>query len=147
MGHFSCLVIPTLIFKISLSRWALLAIIDWDGVCSEPGVLAPCGYPDWLTRDWDPMIYDYFGSGSRFENSPEELAKYRQEYLRVEGDLISKRHTSHLDELDITLTRQSLVVDNVHIAAINFVYNLPIVLKIFKEITRLVAPEVLQAME
>ncbi|ERF69665.1 hypothetical protein EPUS_03657 [Endocarpon pusillum Z07020] len=92
-------------------------------------------------------MYGYFTNGSQFENSPEELAKYRQEYLRVVKALGSNNDGTGPEEVDVTLTRQSLVMKSICIAAGNFVSTWPIVGKVFKEIARLVGPEAYQETE
>jgi Phosphotransferase enzyme family len=125
----------------------LRALIDWDGVCSIPRALGPESYPKWLTRDWDPLTYGYFTHGGTVENSPEELANYRLEYLRMIKGLKSTKNAAEPLEADVTLTRQSLVVDNIRIAASTFGFTLNIVEKVFKEITRLMSPETFQEME
>ena len=58
------------------------AIIDWDGVCIETRVSAFARYPSWITRDWDPVMYDYGDDeeGERKEDSPAQLLSYRQAY-------------------------------------------------------------------
>ena len=142
-------VILTSIFRTLLTQIneALRAIIDWDGMCSEPRVIAPEACPGWLTRDWDPLVHGYFTSGSQFENSPEELEKYRQEYLRIVKALKSNKDGTEPEEVDVTLTRQSLVVENICIAARNWVCTRQIVEKAFKEIACLVAPESYQEIE
>jgi serine/threonine protein kinase len=126
---------------------ALRAIIDWDGVCAEPKCLGPESYPGWLTRDWDPAMYGYFRKGCLREDSPEELTRYRHEYLRIVEDLKRKEMPEGKGFVDTTLTRQSLVVENILIAAMNFTCTHGIVTKVFKEIARLVAPEAFEEME
>ncbi|KAL4889619.1 hypothetical protein BDV59DRAFT_186201 [Aspergillus ambiguus] len=37
----------------------LRGIIDWDGVAAMPRTLGNERYPGWLTRDWDPAMYEY----------------------------------------------------------------------------------------
>ena len=58
------------------------AIIDWDGVCIETRASAFARYPSWITRDWDPVMYDYGDDedGERKEDSPAQLLGYRQAY-------------------------------------------------------------------
>lgn len=58
------------------------AIIDWDGVCTETSASAFARYPSWITRDWDPVMYDYGDDeeGERKEDSPAQLLGYRQAY-------------------------------------------------------------------
>lgn len=56
----------------------LTGIIDWDHVQTMPRCLGYCRYPEWITRDCDPLRYEY-PSCSR-EDSPEQLRQYRQQY-------------------------------------------------------------------
>jgi len=61
----------------------ILGIIDWDGVATSPLCLGNERYPHWLTRDWDPLMYQYDHENpekSKWENSPEDLQRYREIY-------------------------------------------------------------------
>jgi Phosphotransferase enzyme family len=55
-------------------------IIDWDNVHTVPRCVGYARYPSWITRDWDPVLHGYGDPNARFENSPEELERYRQHY-------------------------------------------------------------------
>ena len=83
-------------------------------------------------------MYGYFMDGSQFENSPEELAQYRREYLRIVKALKSRKRGEE-SEVDVRLTHQSLVVDNIGRAAKNFFCTFYVVEKMFKEVGRLVS--------
>jgi len=60
-------------------RGNLTGIIDWENVQTVPRFLGYSSFPSWITRDWDPLMYDL---KSDTENSPEELNKYRRWYNR-----------------------------------------------------------------
>ena len=66
------------------------ALIDWDNVHTVPRCIGYSRYPSWLTRDWDPMKYGYGKSGSRPENSPEELEYFREVYAAHINSLLSE---------------------------------------------------------
>lgn len=56
----------------------LTGIIDWDHVLTMPRCLGYCRYPEWITRDCDPLRYEYLSNG--MGDSPEQLRQYRQQY-------------------------------------------------------------------
>ncbi|RPB20353.1 hypothetical protein L211DRAFT_524223 [Terfezia boudieri ATCC MYA-4762] len=61
----------------------ILSIIDWDGVATSPLCLGNERYPHWLTREWDPLMYQYDPEdpeNNKLENSPEDLQRYREIY-------------------------------------------------------------------
>jgi hypothetical protein len=98
-------------------------------------------YPSWLIRDWDPEIYSYDSKQDdtvQGENSPEELARYREIYAQA-----MERTLSECD-LGQNITRNSLILENIRIAADEPFYTTGIVGKVFKEIARIVAPESLE---
>jgi hypothetical protein len=72
------------------------------------------------------------------DNTPEELARYRNIYVEA---LASAASTL---DLPIGLTRNSLILENIRIAADNPFSTHGIVERIFQEITKLVAPELLK---
>lgn len=56
-------------------------ILDWDLVQTVPRFLGCCRYPEWVTRDWDPIGYDYLqNKDCERASSPEELKRYRKWY-------------------------------------------------------------------
>jgi aminoglycoside phosphotransferase (APT) family kinase protein len=56
-------------------------ILDWDLVQTVPRFLGYCRYPEWITRDWDPIRYEYLQHNNcERENCPEELKNYRKWY-------------------------------------------------------------------
>jgi hypothetical protein len=125
----------------------LQGIIDWDGASAAPRSVGPEGYPDWLTRDWDPMMYGYKASMDEgvkprgvWEDSPECLRKYRAVYR----DMVAKaRETMARDGVDadvlpeVDITRSSLMVQNLHIAAGSSMCRTHIAMKIVGEIAGL----------
>lgn len=130
----------------------LQGIIDWDGVGTVPRCIGNERYPSWLTRDWDPAKYDYERAGADaecLENSPEELARYRAMYLQFMEQCLTKdvgsegyfsESTLHsiLSHGSAKITRGSIVIENLHIAADDPVCTVEIVNKIFDEVAGLV---------
>ena len=118
---------------------SLQAIIDWNGTESVPRILGNEGYPLWLTRDWDPCLYSYPvepNSQRCPEDSPSELARYRDVYIEcIERARATDRFSRAYDPTpasDITaLTRSSLLVQNLFIAADSYYFTGGIVHKIF----------------
>lgn len=123
----------------------LQGIIDWDGVAAVPRSTGNGCYPSWLTRDWDPMSYDYQEPTEddeeppvNTEDSPENLKRYRQVYREsfkktqeqcdgwlsslwrrwsnILSSCVMSRNTGRLAGSD-DITRQSLIADNLAIAA------------------------------
>ena len=70
----------------------ITGIIDWDGVETRPRALGFARYPSWITRDWDPAMYDYAkelpdpDNQAYQEDSPEQLISYRREYAAAMAD-------------------------------------------------------------
>ena len=132
----------------------LCGLIDWDGVGTVPRCVGNERYPSWLTRDWDPAKYGYGHEGEGAdtgcsENSPEELALYRAMYLQfmerclTNGDRSKSgvvENPSNNISLDgsAKLTRNSIIFENLKIAADDPVCTHEIVNKIFDEIAELV---------
>ncbi|KAH8734183.1 hypothetical protein BGZ61DRAFT_491590 [Ilyonectria robusta] len=97
----------------------LQGIIDWDGVAAVPRSTGNECYPSWLTRDWDPMSYHYQEPTEddeeppiNTEDSPENLKKYRQVYRECFKKAQEQGEAGNDD-----ITRQSLIADNLAIAA------------------------------
>ena len=59
-------------------RGNLAGIIDWDHVQTMPRFLGYCRYPEWISRDCDPIRYEYPSNAN--EDSPEQLRRYRRQY-------------------------------------------------------------------
>lgn len=92
-------------------------------------------------------MYGYFTNGSQFKNLPEEVVKYRRKYLCIIKVLKSNKRGRGSEEVDVSLKRQSLVVQNICLAATNFVSTLQTVEKVCKELARLEGPETDQGIE
>ncbi|PYH92126.1 hypothetical protein BO71DRAFT_458078 [Aspergillus ellipticus CBS 707.79] len=54
--------------------------INWDGVQTMPRFLGYAIFPSWITRDLDPLVYNY--PGDAHEDSPDLLKRYRLLYNR-----------------------------------------------------------------
>ncbi|KAK5948355.1 hypothetical protein OHC33_010666 [Knufia fluminis] len=61
--------------------------IDFDGVAVRPVHIGAAAYPMWLTRDFDPNNYAW-QPGHQFEDSPEDLTRYRQHYADCWRDCV-----------------------------------------------------------
>lgn len=130
----------------------LRGVIDWDGVGTVPRCVGNERYPSWLTRDWDPAKYGYgygrAGADAEYlENSPEELARYRAMYLQFMEQCLTKDGGSKgsfsectinsiLSDGSAKITRRSIVVENLQIAADDPVCTFEIVNKIFDEVAK-----------
>ncbi|EPE08405.1 serine threonine protein kinase [Ophiostoma piceae UAMH 11346] len=106
----------------------VVGIIDWDGVAAVPRCLGSECYPMFLTRDWNPCIYEYDPrvddsnnnivdpeSPEIWEDSPEALSKLRGEYLMRAAQL--RENQAPFSENLTAITRQSVVTENIAIAA------------------------------
>ena len=109
----------------------LCGLIDWDGVAAVPRCIGNERYPSWLTRDWDPAKYLYGQESSAdtdiIEDSPEALAFYRSMYLHFMEIYLTAGE-------DSKLTRNSLIIENLWIAADDPCCTHEIVGKIFDSI-------------
>lgn len=126
----------------------LCGLIDWDGVIATPRCVGCESYPSWLTRDWDPVMYRYDPEGPNpIENSPEELAYYRSIYRQnIQCALVKHKATLMSRSLDenlssifkrdcaISITHNSLIMDNLVIAANNSAMTVEIVMFIVERI-------------
>ncbi|KAJ3494911.1 hypothetical protein NLG97_g3766 [Lecanicillium saksenae] len=122
----------------------LQAIIDWDGVCTVPRSIGNLSLPGWLTRDWDPAMYGYQESmeeGKKpigvWENSPEELSRYRQIYRCFMTGIPEGQ--AEKDKAD--LTSMSLIMENLCIAGREPICRAEIVEKMIEEICKKVPGE------
>lgn len=70
----------------------LTGIIDWDHVQTMPLFLGYCRYPEWITRDCDPLFYSY--PSNAMEGSPEQLRQYRQHYAAEMARLLHNDGTA-----------------------------------------------------
>ena len=96
----------------------LCGVIDWDGVAAVPLSVGCLKYPDWLMNDWHPW-YDYNPEELvQHENSPEELAAYRNMYAQFVEVLSSITcGSSKSGKSNANLTRMSLVAGSLGLAA------------------------------
>jgi len=134
----------------------LQGLIDWDGVAVVPRSLGNERYPGWLTRDWDPAMYGYreamdegIEPAGLWEDSPETLAFYRATY-RIMESCLSQEGASRVCGQDacnsgesglkssLSWTRNTLITENLYIAAENPMCTGAILDKIFDEIAKVV---------
>ncbi|KAM5354193.1 hypothetical protein ACJ41O_000843 [Fusarium nematophilum] len=59
-------------------RGNVTALLDWDFATVSPRCIGNCGYPGWIWRDFDPMLYVWEGQPQ--ENSPSQLRNFRRYY-------------------------------------------------------------------
>lgn len=115
------------------SEGNLCGIIDWDGVAIVPRYIGNERYPGWLTRDWDPVKYDYRSEPDAdehvgyHENSPKDLASYRSMYLQF-------MEACYTTEDGSKLTRNSIIIESLKNAADEPICTVEIVEKIYNEI-------------
>lgn len=129
----------------------LLGIIDWDGVCSVPRTVGNERFPGWLTRDWDPTVYLWNEDmeqgikpdGIVWEDSPDALKQFRYVYASV---MRTHQH-NEAGTTTATLTTNSLIYENLLIAAGEPLSMTEIVMKAFKEISALVQEDLQQQAE
>ncbi|CAG8098334.1 unnamed protein product [Penicillium olsonii] len=129
----------------------LLGIIDWDGVCSVPRTVGNERFPGWLTRDWDPTVYVWNEDmeqgikpdGIVWEDSPDSLKLYRSVYASA---MRTHQHNK-TGTTTATLTTNSLIYENLLIAAGEPLSMNEIVMKVFEEIAALVQEDLQQQAE
>jgi len=113
----------------------LTGIIDWDWVAAVPNSIGCLKFPDFLMRDYNQWIYEYdIKAGEPYENcdecSPEELSCYRATYAQFMENAIKSQDAAKV-------TRRSLVMDSLDVAAANPPSTIRNVGHIFKELARL----------
>ena len=65
------------------SEYRITGFIDWDGVKTDSATAGSARYPSWITRDWDPIMYEWdedVPEDEQNEESPATLSRYRQHY-------------------------------------------------------------------
>ena len=93
----------------------ITGIIDWDNVTTKPAAFGYARYPLWITRDWDPVYYEYsFGDFVRPDDvpdasRPEELVRYRRHYMAAFAALSPKNH-------DPLMTKASHILEAICVA-------------------------------
>lgn len=96
----------------------LCGVIDFDGVAAVPHSVGCLRYPDWLMSDWHPWYSYKPGESGQRENSPEELATYRNMYaqfVEVFSSLSCRSIKAGKSNADIT--RMSLIAGSLGLAA------------------------------
>ncbi|CVK90283.1 uncharacterized protein FMAN_08723 [Fusarium mangiferae] len=93
-------------------------LIDWDHCQTVPPQLGYACYPGWITRDWDPLMYGWPHMPG-FEDSPEELQRYRAHYNKEMCKELSGKG-------DSALTQDSHIAEAVTIAAFSSMNRLEI---------------------
>lgn len=135
---------------------SLRGLIDWDGVASVPREIGCAQYPLWLMRDWVPYYYVYDIREKRTEedagyeeSSPAELASYRALYAHFMEKEV-ERQTGGPDQVttfgtlpkqEALLTRQSLVLRDLDLAASSPFLLTNILCHILFEIESVTEPE------
>jgi Phosphotransferase enzyme family len=120
---------------------SLRGLVDWDGVAAIPRCVGNRRYPDWIIRDWNPELYSYDPEQDdveQREDSPEALTRYREIFARAMDQTLSEC------DLSQNITHNSLILENIRLAADQPFYTTSIVDKVFREITRIIAPESLE---
>ena len=135
---------------------SLRGLIDWDGVASVPREIGCAQYPLWLMRDWVPFCYLYDIQEGRTEedagyeeSSPAELASYRASYAhfmekeieRLTGGPNQVTTFGTLPKQEAQLTRRSLVMRDLGLAASSPFLIPNILCHILHEIERVTEPE------
>ncbi|KAK4944191.1 hypothetical protein LTR10_016304 [Elasticomyces elasticus] len=93
----------------------ITGIIDWDNVTTKPAAFGYARYPLWITRDWDPVYYEYsFGDFDRPDDvpdasRPEELLSYRRHYAAAFAALSPK-------DYDPLMTKASHILEAICVA-------------------------------
>ncbi|KAL8825988.1 MAG: hypothetical protein Q9191_004072, partial [Dirinaria sp. TL-2023a] len=134
----------------------LRGLIDWDGVAASSVMLGCRSYPLWLTRDWTAQMYNYDTETGQpkvecypRDNSPEELAYYRNMYSQFMEKIIEDKVPNGSERpmfrpaptTASAPTRKSLIVAGLDAAANDPMCTWHVVDTIFDEIRRLTAPK------
>lgn len=128
----------------------LRAIIDWDGVSSVPRTVGNERFPGWLTRDWDLTVYVWKEEmekgikpdGIVWEDSPQTLKFYRSVYATA---MRSYQHSEpETSSTTATLATNSLIFENLLIAASEPFFMTEIIVKVFEEIAVIMHEDVNQ---
>ncbi|KAA8914283.1 kinase-like domain-containing protein [Sphaerosporella brunnea] len=91
----------------------ITGLIDWDSVQTMPRAYGFSSYPSWITRDWDPIMYE--NSDPELEDSPDTLSRYRQIYASAFEGLELPPNNYIPDE-----TRLSHIYEAIFVAASSF---------------------------
>ena len=118
------------------NNFQITGFIDWDGVHAEASSAGYAKYPSWITRDWDPAVYDYNSDADKEslvpakageEDSPAVLSRYRQHYA---SEFI--KLAADFDGYDPRMTTQSHIMDALCIALTNSFCRAPIIDKLLE---------------
>ena len=88
----------------------ITGFIDWDDVHTSSTCTGCGSFPSFITRDWDPDEYQYDSNhplkgDSAYEESPEQLSKYRRHYAMAWEEL-----GKSLEGFDVRMTRSSHLI-------------------------------------
>ena len=134
----------------------LRGLIDWDGAASVPREIGCAQYPLWLMRDWLPYYYLYDIREGRTEedagyeeSSPAELASYRAMYSHFMEKEIERQtggpdrftNSGTLPKQEAQLTRRSLVMRDLDLAASRPFLTTDILFHILGQVERVTEPE------
>ncbi|KAL8817800.1 MAG: hypothetical protein Q9191_008075, partial [Dirinaria sp. TL-2023a] len=135
---------------------SLQGILDWDGVCAS-SIMQGCeSYPVWLTRDWTAQMYNYDTKTGQAkteyyprENSPQELAYYRNMYSQFMEKLLAEKEPDNGQPrmyrpaftAASSLTRKSLITASLDVAVNDPMCTLGVASHLFDEIRHLTAPK------
>lgn len=134
----------------------LCGLIDWDGVAAVPREIGCAQYPLWLMRDWVPYYYLYDIREGKTEedagyeeSSPSELASYRALYAHIIEKEIERRTGGPdkvtafgtLPKQEAQLTRRSLVMQDLDLAASTPFLTTNILCHIVNQIEQVTEPE------
>ncbi|KAL9071454.1 MAG: hypothetical protein Q9161_004171 [Pseudevernia consocians] len=138
---------------------SLAGIIDWDWIAAVPHCIGPQSLPKFLTQDYDPANYAYdIEAGEPKEgyaaDSPGELACYRalyaqfmESYVSKEDRVNSAKSSQHAARVRksrkeaANITRRSLIITSLHLAAIAPSAMKKLMVHLFDEIEELTAVE------
>ncbi|KAK0186536.1 kinase-like domain-containing protein [Armillaria mellea] len=129
--------------------------MDWDDVYVGPREGGYARYPSWITRDWDPIMYDYEPSDSSAsetssdDGEEEDTASKEAEAARVARNLSSCKESpatlqahrdlyltiyTTVDPEGADITRYSHIFEAVHIALLQPEMSAGIIAKLIKYI-------------
>lgn len=108
----------------------ITGLIDWDNVQTVPSFIGCLRYPGWITRDWDPLMYGWPILKDN-ENSPEDLQKYRENYLNE-----MKKALDSVGSSDYIITKNSHMFEAFWIAVSNGLNRTAICQKFVEEAKR-----------
>ncbi|KZS90718.1 kinase-like protein [Sistotremastrum niveocremeum HHB9708] len=101
----------------------LMGFIDWDGVSTtHPREQGFACYPSWITRDWDPIMYN-----EPIEESPEALAAHRAYYhsavARIDPELAKITRNSHVPEALLSAIHSNLTRSGIIDKLMDYMFN------------------------